>query len=104
MYKILISLCLWDQQTVERSSKWCEFDCQIELPFPPFLGLELILPSQRPRAIKNVCWSVEKECFFCRLQDAFTDTFNVDSFTFEEQIERLVSASWASDGPYPKNT
>ena len=102
MYKIYFSTLVWDNENIEISSNWSEFTWQIDLPFVPFVGLDMQFPLLRTWKLKSVAWSIDNNYFACRCEDIFTDPLSeYDGHTFEQWVERLKSAGWKSDGAYP---
>ena len=102
MFTVHLIKCVWDNEDQEQSSNWSVLTRQLELPFEPFVGLEIQLPLERAWRLQNVCWDVEGNFFRCYCEDLFTDPLSVDGLDFEDWIEHLTSSGWKLVGTYPK--
>lgn len=103
MNKVHLSMYVWDNEDLELSQKWTLLTWQVELPFAPFVGLEIQLPLQRAWRLRSVCWNVEKMYFHCNCEDLFTDPLSTDGLDCDEWIRKLTAAGWKAEGPYPKS-
>lgn len=102
MNTVHLSMYVWDDEDMERSKNWTLLTLQCELPFVPFVGLEIQLPLQRVWRLRNVCWDLEKKSFHCHCEDLFVDPLSIDGLDCDELLEYLSSAGWRTDGPHPK--
>lgn len=103
MNTVHFSMYVWDGEHIERSQNWTLLTWEAQLPFAPFVGLEIQLPLQRAWRLNRVCWDVEKRWFHCHFEDLFTDPLSIDGLDRDSWIERLSSRGWkVDDGPHPK--
>ncbi len=102
MNTVHLSMYVWDNEDIELSQNWTLLTWQAQLPFAPFVGLEIQLPLQRAWRLRSVCWDVEKNHFHCHCEDLFTDPLSIDGLDRDDWIERLISAGWKVFGQYPK--
>lgn len=100
MYKVNLQLEIWDSYSIEESENWVVAYKQIELPFTPFIGLEINFP--RGQRIKNIRWNVEGGSFTCSLEDQYCLN-GIDDPVFDEWIEYYRKNEWLLNGPFPKN-
>ncbi|MDS7924945.1 hypothetical protein [Acinetobacter sp. V115_6] len=75
---------------------------KIEMPFIPFIGLEIDFPLERKQKIKSIKWSMESNSFFCTLQDEFSRC-GIDDPMFDEWLEYYKDHEWSIEGPYLQN-
>ena len=102
MFHIHLVMHVWDSYSLESSDNWISVHKEIDLPFSPFIGLEIGLPSQRPWKVTGVIWDTEAKVFRCNLHDLFCE-LGVDELTFEEWAEHFKEDAWTSIGPHPKS-
>lgn len=102
MYKVHLLLHIWDSQTLDQSKNWAVAYKKIEMPFIPFIGLEIDFPLERNQKIKSIKWSMESNSFSCTLQDEFSRC-GIDDPMFDEWLEYYKDHEWSIEGPYPKN-
>lgn len=103
MFQVHVYLYVWDSANLELSENWAAFHKRIELPFAPFIGLEIKLPLDTMGCrIESVSWDVEGGFFRCKAEDLFANTVELDQPVFEEWLEDLAETGWTSDGIRPK--
>ncbi|MHA4955225.1 hypothetical protein [Acinetobacter pittii] len=71
-HKVHLLLYIWDRQNLDQSNNWAVAYKTIEMPFIPFIGLEIDFPFERNQKIKSIKWSMESNSFSCTLQDEFS--------------------------------
>lgn len=47
MYNVILLLYIWDSHNLEESRNWTLAYKKIEMPFIPFIGLEIDFPLER---------------------------------------------------------
>lgn len=102
MYKVHLQLYIWNSYSIEKSANWVVAYKTIEIPFPPFIGLELNFPLERCQVIKKVAWNIENGSFRCTLEDKLSLS-GIDDPVFDEWIEYYEENKWIVLGPYPQN-
>ncbi|MCR4532591.1 hypothetical protein [Acinetobacter venetianus] len=102
MYNVNLLLYIWDSHNLEESRNWALAYKKIEMPFIPFIGLEIDFPLERNQKIKSIRWSMESDSFTCTLGNEYS-LYGVDDPMFEEWIEYYKDHGWSIEGPYPKN-
>jgi len=102
MHKVHLLLYIWDSQTLDQSKNWAVAYKKIEMPFIPFIGLEIDFPLERNQKIKSIKWSMESNSFSCTLQDEFSRC-GIDDPMFDELLEYYKDHRWSIEGPYSQN-
>ncbi|MEO4187468.1 hypothetical protein ABH305_16595 [Acinetobacter pittii] len=100
-HKVHLLLYIWDRQNLDQSNNWAVAYKTIEMPFIPFIGLEIAFPLERNQKIKSIKWSMESNSFSCTLQDEFSRC-GIDDPMFDEWLEYYKDHEWFIEGPYPK--
>lgn len=101
MHNVNLLLYIWDRQTLEESNNWALAYKKIEMPFIPFVGLEIDFPLERNQKIKSIKWSMESNSFSCILENEFS-RYGIDDPMFEEWLEYYENHEWSIEGPYAK--
>lgn len=100
-HKVHLLLYIWDRQNLDQSNNWAVAYKTIEMPFIPFIGLEIDFPFERNQKIKSIKWSMVSNSFSCTLQDEFSRC-SIDDPMFDEWLEYYKDHEWFIEGPYPK--
>jgi hypothetical protein len=98
MFKVTTILYIYDDFNKEESENYVVVNRTIELPFPPYNGLNLRI-HHLSHEIKEVTWSIDENSFVCHLQELFT-TGGLDDHSFDEWQE-YFQFDWSSSGPHP---
>ncbi|MCH7332637.1 hypothetical protein [Acinetobacter modestus] len=101
MHNVNLLLYIWDRQTLEESNNWVLAYKKIEMPFIPFVGLEIDFPLERNQKIKSIKWSMENNSFSCILENEFS-SYGINDPIFEEWLEYYENHEWSIEGPYAK--
>lgn len=102
MFKVTLSVYLWDSHSELEASRWVNFYKELELPFAPFPGLELSFPLERPVRLRRVSWDTEGRSFRCTGEDFCLDAASLEAPDFDEWIEEAESNGWRVEGPHAK--
>jgi hypothetical protein len=99
MFKATIKIYIYDGINLDESTSWVLAHRKIELPFTPYIGLNLQIHPTSYK-IKDVTWLVDGSCFVCDLQELYT-TLGLDDFTFDEYQSEYKKYGWSLIGPHP---
>lgn len=85
MFDVVLMQSLYKDSAKREHGK--VFYRQVQLPFPPYVGLSVNGSTWKSWPIASVRWDVERKCFFCTLQERAPD----DSIgtTYEGLFEHL---------------
>ena len=73
---------------------------RVQLPFPPYLGLEIMDGSLSSNALKTITWDVENKEFYCHV--AYEYPVNIfGGGDFKDLVNWAVEEGWIM-ASYPK--
>lgn len=101
MHKVFISTYIWNDLDQESATQWAALDKSLELPFAPFIGLEIVFDTAIRLKLERISWIVEDNCFHCAASDRYIDPLETERLGFKELIEIFTSNQWQLTGPYP---
>jgi hypothetical protein len=109
-YQVKIQRRIWDGETEEKSSKRGLLHVDIELPFVPYVGLQIwtdvpddsmLSEGQRSVVLSQVQWSPKLQKFFCMDRDWFKKDlylFNGEQADISAYLEEEVANFWDKYG------
>jgi hypothetical protein len=103
MYKCHISKDIFpcNPETADKipAPAYLYYEC--ELPFPPYIGLELSNDEWSSASLISVRWDIESESFYCRVKEEFPweDLAIGSSASFKELIDWAVRDNWVLANP-----
>ena len=95
MFRVVITKYVWDQDDVEASKMRVLLGRELELPFAPFVDLELTDGAWMSGAIKTVQWDVPAQRFTCAVADEFPYSRGVDDYTFDWLVRDATDNGWS---------
>ena len=101
MFKVIVVKYVWDSDEIETSKKHALFHREISLPFPPFIGLELIDEDdnffwQSGSILKVTWWNNHKggQRFVCSVKDDFPYWRDGCDFSFDWFVKERLESGW----------
>jgi hypothetical protein len=96
-FKIKIVKGVWTHKVKKGLAKpeVAIFEKEVELPFPPFLGLEISTEELHCRTIRRIEWLADQELFRCSITDEHPH-LDVDGrdVSFEDLVKTNLNEGW----------
>lgn len=94
MFKLNVSVEVFNGRFPDESTVGTTFSRGFELPFAPSVGLGLSLAEAGlSKPLKSLTWLTEQMQFIGELEPIFTP-ISIDAPTFEDRCKWLVEAGW----------
>jgi hypothetical protein len=99
MYRLHVTQAIWTDE--KRDDMFDHLYREIELPFPPYIGLVISHEAWSSGPIQRVRWDIGKELFLVDVEDAVPFEADMYDYTAEWLRDHDLNDGWKSHKVHP---
>ncbi len=100
MYKALLIIDVYSGSGKDDSTRYTTFSKEVQLPFAPCKGQEILTLGDNSAPIVKSSWDVESNMFRVYLQDRFSECYTAEDLDYGDWLEHFSDLEWSEHGEH----
>mgnify|MGYP006959303359 CR=1 FL=1 len=100
MYKALLIINVYSGSSTDDSTRYTIFSKEVQLPFAPCRGQEILAVGDRSTPIVKSSWDVDSSMFRVYLEDRFSEYYTADDRDYDDWLEHFSDLEWSEHGEH----